>query len=42
MLAWRARIRAKGGLGEGRGEDETRTVMHRGVLGSLVEGDEGD
>ena len=29
------RIRARGGLGEGWGEDETRTIEYRGVLGSL-------
>ena len=36
------RIRARGGLGEGRGEDETRTVMCGGVLGSSVGSNEGD
>ena len=36
------RTRVRGGPGEGRGEDETRTVMHGGVLGSSVGSDEGD
>ena len=36
------RIRARGGQGEGRGKEETRTVMHGGVLGNSVESDEGD
>ena len=35
------RIRARGGLGEGRGEGEARTIEHGGVLGSLVRSDEG-
>ena len=35
------RMRVRGGLG-GEGEDETRTVMHGGVLGSPVGSDEGD
>ena len=36
------RIRASGGQGVGRGEDETRTVMRGGVLGSPVGSEEGD
>ena len=35
------RMRARGGLGDGRGEDESRTVMRGGVLGSSVGSDEG-
>ena len=37
-----ARTRARGGLGEGKGEDKTRTVECGGVLGSLVGSNEGD
>ena len=33
------RIRARGGLGEGGGEGETRTVEYGGVLESLVRSD---
>ena len=33
-------IRARGGLGGGRGEDETRMVECGGVLGNLVRSDE--
>ena len=32
----------RGGLGEGSGEDETRTEMCGGVLGSQRRSDEGD
>ena len=34
------RIRARGGLGEGGGEGETRTMECGGVLGNLVRSDE--
>ena len=36
------RIGARGGLGGGRGEGETRTIECGGVLRSLVRSDEGD
>ena len=36
------RIRARGGQGEDRGEDETRMVTRGGVFGSPVGSDEGD
>ena len=36
------RIRARGGLGEGGGEGETRTVECEGVLGSLSEKRQGE
>ena len=35
-------IRARGRLGGGGGEDETRMIECGGVLGSLVGSDEGD
>ena len=36
------RIWARGGLGGGGGEGETRMIECGGVLGSLVRSDEGD
>ena len=36
------RVRTRGGLGGGGGEDETRTMVRGGVLGSPVGSDEGD
>ena len=36
------RVRARGGLGGGGGEDESRTMVRGGVLGSLVGSEEGD
>ena len=35
-------VRARGGLGGGGGEDETRTMVCGGVLGSLMGSEEGD
>ena len=35
-------VRTRGGLGGGKGKDETRTMVRGGVLGSLVESEEGD
>ena len=35
------RVRARGRLGRGGGEDETRTTECGGVLGVLVRSDEG-